>query len=455
VIDSREAGPGVVFLALPGSRAHGADFAADAVRRGSPFVMADRPLAVPHALVSDPFAALRQVAEVALRRVRVAGQNPMVIANTGSLGKTTTKDLLARILSQVGETVASPGSFNNHIGVPLTVTMAGPTTQFLVLEMGANHEGEIAALTRLAPPDVAVVLSVSNAHVGEFGSIEAIARAKAELVESLGPTGVAVLNLDDPLVAGMAFLAAADALTFGFDSAARIMGHDMATDAAGRLRLGVTDQDEDATAWMETELIGEQLAGDVLGAVAAAVAVGVPVGRAAAALDGVGPISPHRMAVSELDRGITLIDDAYNASPESVAAALEFAGSLARRSGRQAEAVLGSMLELGDESAAEHRRIGALVAREGFSRLIVVGSHARPMCDAAVAAGMPASHVEHHPAERAPDGLAAQLAQILGPGVVLIKGSNSVGLWRLADQLKEQLRAPDARSRPPGGDARC
>jgi UDP-N-acetylmuramoyl-tripeptide--D-alanyl-D-alanine ligase len=355
-----------------------------------------------------------------------------VIGLTGSVGKTTTKDMLARIAATRGPTVAAEGSFNNHLGVPLTVVKAGRDTAYVIVEMGANHEGEIAALARIAPPDVAVVLGVGKAHVGEFGSREAIVRAKSEIISGLMPNGTAVLNMDDPLVRAMAFSAPENLITFGFDDMARIRGSKRSLGAGGELRLTVSDQDTLSSARIETGLVGRHLAINVVAAVAAAVAAGIDLEAAAGALHGMTAVSPHRMALRQLPSGATLIDDSYNANPESLAAAIETLVKLAARSSRGSIAVLGEMRELGPESSVEHLRAGRAVCRQGIDRLIVVGEAARGIYLGAASHGMPAQAIEFWPDT---DGLVSHLKSIAGQEFILIKGSHGTNLWKVAEEL--------------------
>ncbi|MDR2567021.1 MAG: UDP-N-acetylmuramoyl-tripeptide--D-alanyl-D-alanine ligase [Bifidobacteriaceae bacterium] len=432
VIDSRLAGPGAVFVALPGQKANGLDFVGQAVAAGAPVAVVGQAVPGPIALVEDPVAALGHLAELALRRARVAARDMTVIALTGSTGKTTTKDLLARVTATAGPTVAAEGSFNNHLGVPLTVVKAGRDTAFVVVEMGANHEGEIAALARIAPPDVGVVLGVGKAHLGEFGSREAIARAKAELLAGLTPSGTAVLNMDDPLVRAMAFGAPEKLITFGFDDMARIRGLRRGLAPSGRLHLTVADQDARHSARIETGLVGRHLAINVVAAVAAAVAAGIPLPQAAQALDGVTAASPHRMALVDLPGGATLVDDSYNANPESMAAALETLSRLAKQAGRGAIAVLGEMRELGKDGASEHTRIGRLAGRAGLERLIVVGEGAQNIASGAASNGLAGKAIEFWPDVA---GLAGHLQSIAGQEFILIKGSHGTDLWKVADSL--------------------
>jgi UDP-N-acetylmuramoyl-tripeptide--D-alanyl-D-alanine ligase len=383
-----------------------------------------------------------------------------VAAVTGSVGKTTTKDLLARICAAMGPTVAARGSFNNHLGLPLTILSATYDTRFLVLEMGANHGGEIAALAQVARPDVGIVLGVAPAHIGEFGSLEAIAAAKAELPAALGPHATAVLNLDDRLVATMP--TAAQVVTYGLGSDAIVQGTGLTTDDAGHLTLDVhTPQ---GAFRLRTGLAGEHNAINVLAATAGGLALGATPGIVAAALTGAGPDSPHRMAMTHLGGGILLLDDAYNANPASSSAALRFAAHLGGAAGAQVWAVLGEMLELGDAAPGAHRDLGALAADLAVDRLIVVGDGARGIADGAVQGGMPADAVKFFDVVPAPQDLGVA-AREPGPAgtpqtVVLIKGSNSTGLWRLADALATtDLRVSDdatdtlaATGTPPGDD---
>jgi UDP-N-acetylmuramoyl-tripeptide--D-alanyl-D-alanine ligase len=441
VIDSRLAGPGAAFVALAGQHVDGADFVADAVGRGAPLAIVGRPVAGPTALVSDPALALRQIAEVALERAREANPKLRVIAITGSVGKTTTKDLLARITRAQGTTVASEGSFNNHLGVPLTAVQADGGTDWLILEMGANHEGEIARLARIARPDVAVVLAVSNAHVGEFGSLDAVARAKTELVKGLAEGGVAVLNTSDRAVSAMRFEAPGEVMSFGLDDSARIAGYDVASDASGHLSLTLEDHYTQARARVVTRLTGEHLAIDVVGAAAAAVAAGISLAKAAAALDGAEPASPHRMAIRRLTNRLTLVDDSYNASPDSMLAAIHAVGRLARRDRRLASAVIAPMAELGEASAEAHRAAGQALALERFERVIVLGEEAREVYWGARAGGLAADAIELRPNS---DGLVDAIGQLPGPGYLLLKGSHGSGLWQVAESLTAGLEADGA-----------
>ncbi len=428
VIDSRSVQPGSLFVALPGERVDGHDYAGAAASAGAALVLAGRPVGVPAVLVEDPQAALGLLAAEVLRRLR---SGLTVVAVTGSYGKTTTKDLLAHLLSGLGSTVAPVGSFNNEIGMPLTVLQVDAATRYLVLEMGASAVGNLTYLTGIAPPDVAVVLAVGAAHLGQFGSIEAVARAKGELVEGLTPGGTAVLNADDERVAAMAGRAAGPIVTFGRSAAADVRAADVGVDAAGRahFRLETPDGSSHPVA---LGLVGEHHLHNALAAAAVAVRLGMAPEQAARRLSGTGPASPHRMHVVDRADGVTVVDDAYNANPGSVRAALRTLATLAGRD-RRSVAVLGEMRELGAASRAEHEAIGLQVVRLNIALTVVVGPAARAIAAGAVREG---SWGEEVVTVDDVDAAATFLRDELRPGdVVLVKASFGAGLWRLADRL--------------------
>ncbi|MBX6387787.1 MAG: UDP-N-acetylmuramoyl-tripeptide--D-alanyl-D-alanine ligase [Frankia sp.] len=448
VIDSRQAGPGALFVALPGNRVDGHDFATAALAAGAVATMAARPTGGPAVLVADPAAALLRLAGY-LRHVAKA----TVLAVTGSSGKTTTKDLLADLLGTLGPTVAPPGSFNNEIGLPLTLLRLAPDTEFAVLEMGARGRGHIATLCEAARPNVGVVLNVGSAHVGEYPDGRAgIARAKAELAEAA--TGVAVLNADDPLVAGMR-PAAARVVTFGTSSAADVRAERVSVDDAGRPVFDLVIDGERHRVGLG--LVGAHQVGNALAAAAAASAVGMDPASAAAALVAARPRSRWRMEVTTAPSGLVVVNDAYNANPESMRAALRALVDLGRGGGQAGErtsarrtwAVLGTMAELGAATEAEHAALGRAVAELGIDRLVAVGEPARALADAARAAGTP----EVAWVADGDEAIRLLAAEPLGPAdVVLVKASRSVGLERVAATLAARAgaAAPDSGAGAPG-----
>jgi UDP-N-acetylmuramoyl-tripeptide--D-alanyl-D-alanine ligase len=450
VTDSRDVEPGGLFVALPGEHVDGHDFAATAVAAGAAAVLAARALvgpdgaALPCVVVPDVEVALGDLARDVLARLRLAATVPggsglRVVGVTGSVGKTTTKDLLAQLCGAVGPTIAPVRSFNNEIGLPLTVLRADESTRFLVLEMGASGPGHLEYLTRIAPPDVAVVLVVGQAHLGGFGGgIDAVARAKAEIVQGLLPDGVAVLNADDPRVVAMASLAPGDVVTFGAARGAGVRATDVVVDRAGRARFTLLVEEgalagaPASSARVELRLVGEHHVHNALAAAAAALAVGLTLDEVAAGLTGADALSPHRMHVVDRPDGITVIDDSYNANPDSMRAALKALAVLAGRD-RRSIAVLGEMLELGDGAREAHDAIGRLVVRLNVGLTVVVGEGARAIRDGANHEGSWGDEVV---LVDDVDAAAAFLADELRAGdVVLVKSSYGSGLWRLGDEL--------------------
>ncbi len=431
VVDSRLARPGSLFVAVSGENVDGHDYAAAAFGGGATLALAARPVDGPHVLVADTVEALGELARETLARLRAQG--PLqVVGITGSVGKTSTKDLLGQVLSAHGPTVFPVESFNNEIGLPLTVLRADPSTRYLVLEMGASGIGHIEYLTRIAPLDVAVVLMVGHAHLGEFGGIEAVARAKTEIVEGLVPTGTAVLNADDPRVAAMAGTAPADVVFFGGGDAAHVRAVDVTLDPGGRARFTLAAHGEHHP--VALLVVGEHHVPNALAVASVALSLGVPGADVAAALGEARAISPHRMQVIERADGVTIIDDAYNANPDSTRAALRALAVMAGAD-RRSVAVLGEMLELGEDSAAAHEAVGRLAVRLAVDRLVVVGDGARPMHAGAVDEA--AGRVDVVQVDSV-DEAARLLEADLRPGdVVLVKSSHGSGLWKLGDALGE------------------
>jgi UDP-N-acetylmuramoyl-tripeptide--D-alanyl-D-alanine ligase len=444
VVDSRLVEPGSLFVALAGERTDGHDHAAAAVAAGAVAVLAGRELEVPCLVVPDQLAALAALARHVVDALRSPGADRpglTVVGVTGSSGKTSTKDLLAVLLADAGPTVAPQGSFNNEIGLPLTALRCDGGTRFLVAEMGARRPGNITYLTEITPPDIAVVLNVGAAHVGVFGSREQTARAKAELPAALGEQGVAVLNADDPLVAAMAAGTRGRVVPTGLSPSAQVRAEDVRLDAWSRPSFTLRTPAGDAEVTLA--LHGEHHVANALAAAAVALEAGLTPARVAELLATAAPASRWRMEVTTRPDGVTVVNDAYNANPDSVRAALKALAAMGRpqpeSSGsprlprRRTWAVLGEMLELGDTARDEHDAIGRLAVRLDVSRLVAVGEGARMMH-----AG--ASHEGSWGEESAwvPDAAGALevLRAELAPGdVVLVKASRSVGLDAVATAL--------------------
>lgn len=386
VTDSRQVVDGALFVAIAGEHVDGHDFVDAAARQGAAAALVEleiKSAPIAQIVVPDTVAALGALAKANLEARKAIDEPFTIIGITGSVGKTTTKDLLHALLSTQGETVAPKGSFNNEIGLPLTALKVGERTRYLVAEMGANHIGEIARLTKIAPPDIAVVLKVGVAHLGEFGSVERIAQAKSEIVRGEAPNAITVLNADDERVAAMSGIAKGDVFWFGIDKA---QAHDidgyMAADDIALDDLGHPVFELVSSQGVEQRVSlgigGRHNVMNALAAASVAKLLGMPLERIAQVLADTRRISPHRMAVSEVERDgarFTLIDDSFNANPDSMRAGID--GLMAWRSQEDQQpyrvAVLGSMLELGSDEHNLHRTIGAYALDGGVDALICVG----------------------------------------------------------------------------------
>ncbi|MFD7440440.1 UDP-N-acetylmuramoyl-tripeptide--D-alanyl-D-alanine ligase [Streptomyces sp. NPDC059909] len=432
VIDSRQVEAGSLFAAFAGEHVDGHDYAERAVATGAVAVLAARPVGVPAIVVDDVQTALG-----ALARAVVEKLGTDVVALTGSAGKTSTKDLIAQLLQRHAPTVWTPGSLNNEIGLPLTALRATAETRHLVLEMGARGIGHITYLTGLTPPRIGLVLNVGTAHIGEFGGREQIARAKGELVEVLPEDGVAVLNADDPLVRAMASRTKARVVLFGEAGEADVRAENVRLMPSGQpaFLLRTPSGCSDVT----LRLYGEHHVSNALAAAAVAHELGMSVDEIATALSEAGTLSRWRMEVTERPDGVTVVNDAYNANPESMRAALRALvamGAAAQATGGRTWAVLGPMAELGDESLAEHDAVGRLAVRLNVSKLVAVGGREASWLQLGAynegSWGEESVHVSD--AQAAIDLLRRELR----PGdVVLVKASRSAGLERIALALLE------------------
>ena len=432
--DTRAITRGAIFAAIKGARVDGASLAGDALRKGAAAILTSDPVtavacgAKPEdvVVVDDVQVAIGKLARENLRRVRELGHPDVkVVAVTGSVGKTTTKDLLAAILAERGPIIAPPGSFNNELGLPLTVLRADDATATLVLEMGADHIGNIDYLTSIAPPDVSAVLIVARAHLGEFGGIENVALAKSELVTGTAPDGPIILNADDARVAAMAELALGPVTTFSRFGEADVRARDIHVDDSGRASFTLATPVGNAP--VALQLVGEHHVTNALAAASISLALGIDLGHIAEVLSTTGPASPHRMDVRDL-RGITMIDDAYNGNPDSMRAGIAALAKLG--SGRRKIAVLGAMLELGEESAAEHAALAPVLKNAGVALLICVGSGLEELSAAATTQDIDVVDTA------TPDDALALLDTVLATGdVVLLKGSHGSGVWKIADAL--------------------
>ena len=434
VTDSREAQAGSLYVARRGESADGHAFVSGAATRGAVAVIVEHEVdeAVTQIVVEDSTEALGALARAHVEKLRSSGDLD-VIAMTGSVGKTTTKDLLLQIMSEDGPTVAPKLSFNNEVGLPLTVLLADETTRHLVLEMGASGPGHITYLTDIVAPDVAIELCVGHAHVGGFGGFEGVAAAKAELIRGTRPGGPVILNTDDPNVEAMAPLASGEVIRFSAsgDPRADVRALDVRLDRADRASFTLVAPQGQAK--IDLKIVGRHHVATALAAAAGALTLGVGLETVAAVLSSARALSPHRMDVHELmvdGIAITLIDDSYNANLDSMRAGIAALASIGRD--RQRVAVLGEMLELGEDSQSLHQQVGALIADAGVDTLIGLGADAHYYLEGAQ--GVPNREVVADPQDAA--RLALEHAQ--DGAVVLVKGSFGSQSWQVADILREK-----------------
>ncbi len=434
VVDSRLATPGAVFVALPGEHVDGHDYLAAAADRGAVAAVCTRATDAPlaHLLVDDAERGLSDLARGVVAQAAASGL--VCLAITGSSGKTSTKDLLGQVLAAAGPTVSPEGSFNNEIGVPLTALRIGDDTRYLVSEMGARGDGHIAWLCGIVPPRIGVVLNVGHAHLGEFGSVAGIARAKGELVEALPADGWAVLNADDPLVLGMASRTSARLATFSLAG----------EPATGELRVWAADSAPgdlqryaftlraagavEASVPVRLQGPGRHQVANALAAASAGLAAGLPAELIADELSTATARSRWRMQLSPRTDGVLIVNDSYNANPDSMRAALTTVAAMRRPDGRLI-AVLGDMLELGPDAADEHRRLGELAAGLGFE-VVALGEFA----DDIAAGAREASGAVQVVADRAA-AVAVAGADLQPSDVVVVKASRGLALDVVADAL--------------------
>ena len=434
VTDSREAQAGSLYVARRGESADGHAFVSGAATRGAVAVIVEHEVdeAVAQIVVEDSTEALGALARAHVEKLRGGGDLD-VIAMTGSVGKTTTKDLLLQIMSEDGPTVAPKLSFNNEVGLPLTVLLADETTRHLVLEMGASGPGHITYLTDIVVPDVAIELCVGHAHVGGFGGFEGVAAAKAELIKGTRPGGPVILNTDDPNVEAMAPLATGRVIRFSTlgNERADIVARDVRLDRADRASFTLVTPEGEAP--IELKIVGRHHVANALAAAAGALTLGVDLETVAAVLSRARALSPHRMDVHELrvdGTELTLIDDSYNANLDSMRAGIAALASIGRDS--QRIAVLGEMLELGEDSQSLHQQVGALIADAGVDTLIGLGADAHYYLEGA-------SEVPNRVVAADPqDGARLALSHAEDGAVVLVKGSFGSQSWQVADILREK-----------------
>jgi UDP-N-acetylmuramoyl-tripeptide--D-alanyl-D-alanine ligase len=423
VINSSEAIAGSLFLAIKGERVDGHDFVADARTHGAVLTLSTKSVAGSHIVVADVVVALGKLAQ----HVRSNLLNLTVIGITGSQGKTTTKELLTAILSAAAPTVAPHGNFNNEIGAPLSLLHCTEETKYCVVEMGARHKGDIAHLCSIAQPNIGLVLKVGTAHLGEFGSVEAIAQTKSELISSLSADAIGILGTYDDFTPKMAALHKGKNLTFGEGPECDIRATDIEV-REGRAHFDlVTPEGRSAVG---LRIVGLHQVANALAVASVATVLGFSLDQIASGLSTAESQAKWRMEIEELP-SLVLINDAYNASPEAMAAALQTLVLFAQERGGESWAFLGKMHELGESSDADHAGVGTLASELGIDHLVCVGA---PQYGAQIAAG--SATTVHLCADKAE---ALAVAAHINPGdVALVKASRSEKLEELADSISAQ-----------------
>ena len=429
-IDSRTLEPGALFVAVRGARLDGHDFLAEAAGRGAAAALVHRdapaPAGLPLVRVADTTRGLSDLA----RRVRRAAAVP-VVGVTGSIGKTTTKDMTAHLLSTRGPVLKTEGNLNNQYGLPLTLLRLAPEHTAAVVELGMSAPGEIRALAALAEPDVATITRIAPVHLEFFPSVDAIAAAKAEILEGLREGGTAILNGDDPRVRAIGERFRGRVVWFGRDRRCDVSAEDARALRGSGLTLRVAGRAVDVT----LPLLGPHFVENFLAAAAAAHVLGVPAEAMAEAATSLRP-ARHRGEVVRLGEGVTLLDDCYNSSPEALEAAVT---ALALVPGRRRVAVLGDMLELGASGRALHRERGRALAGR-VDAVLGVGPLAREIVEGAREAGLTA--LEHFATAAE---AAAALPALVRPGdAVLVKGSRGVKLETVVAALAARFGEGEA-----------
>jgi len=424
-IDSRSAAPGSLFVAIKGERVDGHDYVSDAQSHGAVLTIAERPVAGAHILVSDSIKALSELAQ----QVRNRLQNLTVIGITGSQGKTTTKELLSSVLANVAPTVAPQGNYNNEIGVPLTLLQCDENTRYCIVEMGARHSGDIAHLCEIASPNIGVVLRVGKAHLGEFGSQEAIAKTKSELISSLPPSAVAILGQYDQFTPKMSALHEGRVVTFGEGAHCEIRAADVEI-REGRAHFDLVTPDGRTAVGLR--IVGLHQVANALAVAAVASVLGLTLDQIASGLSTAESMAKWRMEISELD-SLVLINDSYNASPESMLAALQTLVHFAQERGGEAWAFLGKMHELGESSEQDHAAIGTLASELGIDHLVCVAAP-----EYAGALSSKSATTVHQCVNKEQ---AVELVANMNKGdVVLVKASRSEKLEELAEMIAQSWR---------------
>jgi len=433
--DSRLIKAGSLFVAKPGEVTDGHEFVSSAIANGAVALIVEHEVTstVPQLVVKDSVHALGLLAKHVVAKVKALGQLK-VIGVTGSNGKTTTKNMLREVLSTKGKTIAPEESFNNEVGAPYSMLKIDEQTKFLVVEMGAGGPGTIKYLAQMCEPDIGIELKVGLAHAGEFGGIEATENIKAELVEELAPTGIALLNFDDERVMNMATRTKAKALTFGLGQDSDYSASDVAISLSGT-SFGFSAPDGTKSK-VNLHILGEHHVYNALAALATGEILGVDRKEAIQAIESMKLAEKWRMELGVAESGLTVINDAYNASPDSMRAALQTLAQLGRISGKKTVAVMGEMAELGEFSAHEHDAIGRIAVRLNLGQVVVVGKAAKLIHMGASQEGSWDGESQYF--DEISNALAYLREMLTGDEIVLVKSSKSANLRFLGDDLLKE-----------------
>jgi UDP-N-acetylmuramoyl-tripeptide--D-alanyl-D-alanine ligase len=433
--DSRKVIPGSLFVAKPGEITDGHLFIDSAIANGAVAVLVEHRVQqdIPQLVVSDVVIALGLLAKYVVAEVKAKG-SLQVIGVTGSNGKTTTKNMLREILSRSGTTVAPEESFNNEVGAPYSMLKINEDTKYLVVELGAGGPGSIRYLAQMCQPDIGIELKVGLAHAGEFGGIESTENIKAELVEELSAESIALLNTDDSRVSNMRSRTKAQVMTFGTNSDSMYRATDISVSITGTAFTFHSPNHDPLK--LQLQILGEHHVYNALAAMATADLLGTELSLAVNALEEMALAERWRMQLSHRADGLTLINDAYNASPDSMKAAVQTLAELGRQTGKKTVAVIGEMAELGEYSVAEHDAIGRLVVRLNLGQLLVIGAGAKMVHMGASLEGSWDGESKYF--EQISEAEAYLREMLTGEEIVLVKSSKSANLRYLGDALLEE-----------------
>jgi UDP-N-acetylmuramoyl-tripeptide--D-alanyl-D-alanine ligase len=427
---------GSLFVAKPGELTDGHLFVSSAIEKGAVAAIVERRITedIAQLIVKDSVVALGLLAKHVVAKVKALG-TLKVIGVTGSNGKTTTKNMLREVLSTKGETIAPEESFNNEVGAPYSMLRINEETKFLVVELGAGGLGSIRYLAQMCEPDIGIELKVGLAHAGEFGGIEVTERIKAELVEELSSEGIALLNTDDERVKRMSEKTKAKVSTFGLSADAQYRADDLAVSIQGTSFTFITP--EGNRSHVQLQILGEHHVYNALAALATAEMLGVDRSQAIKALEQMKLAEKWRMELNVASSGLTVINDAYNSSPDSMRAALQTLAQLGRQTGKKTVAVMGEMAELGEFSAHEHDAIGRIAVRLNLGQVVVVGKAAKLIHMGASQEGSWDGESQYF--DEISDALGYLRGMLTGDEIVLVKSSKSANLRYLGDDLLKEI----------------